>query len=59
MDIKHFDHTHPAGYALANCTLVTRYTAKNLRRLRRAAVKAGNQAEVDRIESCLGTLAGM
>jgi hypothetical protein len=59
MDIKHFDHTHPEGYALANCTLVTPKTAKRLRSLRRAAVKAGNQAEVDRLESCLGVLTGM
>jgi hypothetical protein len=59
MEIKHFDHTHPEGYSLASCTLVTPYTAKRLRTQRRAAAKAGNQAEVDRIEACLGILAGM
>lgn len=59
MIIKHYDHTHEEGYALANCTLVTRYTAKRLRTQRRAAAKRGDRDEVNRIEACLGRLAGM
>jgi hypothetical protein len=59
MNIPHFDHTHPSDYDVRSCTLVTPKTAKRLRTLRRAAAKAGNQVEVDRIEACLGRLAGM
>lgn len=57
--IKHYDHMHPEGYLLSECTLVTPKTAKRLRTMRREAAKAGNQAEVDRIEACLTRLVGM